>query len=635
MISTANTIDLQCIAGFMRGIAPDPLITVSEWADAYRMLPAESAKPGKFEMRVTPYNREIADRLSVTDKAQLIIFKKSSQVGATETGNNWLGYVVDNAPSSFLYVMPTDGMIKDVSKTRIQKMFDTTPRLKEKMAAYKSRDNGNTILKKQFEGGSLTMVGANSPVGLASTPIRFVYMDEIDRYPLNVDGEGSALSLAKTRTLTYGATKKMFLTSTPTLEGTSAIDNEFAKTGQRYYYVPCPICNHKQTLVFEQLRYEIVNNKTEEATYECINCGHHIEERFKTYMLENGEWIATYPALENGLVYGYHINALYSPYGMYSWVEMVCDYLDALNDTPKMISFVNTKLGETFKEEQGEKPDWETLYNRAHNENLKYEKNKPFTGVVFITAGVDVQADRLEVQLIGWMEGKRSQVIDYRVLVGNTDNSEVWKELAKIVTETWVRADNHAIPLRCMAIDTGYNTTKVYDFVKNYTTTQVIAVKGSPKVESYYNAPKPIEYNRSGKKIGKVKVFGVGVNIIKSELYGWLKQSIDADTGEIPTGYCHLLAFEGTTYYRGLTAEELQKHVNKKNYTEYIWVKKYERNEPLDTWVYARAAASYVGIDRWNEARWKEELLNSGVPVELKDKPKLPPPPPKRGPFWS
>ncbi len=649
-------IKYKLISGFYRGLKPDRIMTVSEWAERNRILSlAESARPGRFKITLTPYLKEIYDRLSVTDAAREIVFMKSSQVGATEMGNNWLGYTIDVASCMFMYVMPTVDMMKKTSKTRIQTMINTTAVLRNKVAPNKSRDGNNTILEKYFEGGGMVGVGANSPVGVSSTPIRFAYADEIDRYPANVDGEGNVLSLVKTRQITFGATKKTLLTSTPTLAGISAIEQEFDRTGQRFYHVPCPICNAMQVLNFENLRFcpadEWIPIKGHEnllsitnigdIRYECEACQHPIEHRHKTYMLSNGEWRAKFPEKENGVLYGYHINALYSPASMYSWEDLINDYKDSLHDVPKTISFVNTKLGQCYQPEAGDKPNWETLYDRAHNELNTYKPNRPFKEIVFITAGVDVQADRLEISIIGWSEGKRSQILDYRVIAGNTDNDEVWKELEKVVNEFWLREDKMIMPLKMMAVDSGYNTTKVYEFVRKFPLTKVIAVKGREKLDSLVTSPKAIEYSRSGKKIGKVKVFGVGVDLIKSELYGFLKQEIDRETGEIPFGYCHLLPMNNTNYYRGLTAEELTKVKNKKGFTEYVWVKKYERNEPLDTWVYARAAAAVLGMDRWNEDRWKQEFKESATPApdETGKVPNSGTKPPnetnKKSPFWQ
>lgn len=609
MIKVANDIDLSLIGGFLDGLKPDPIMTVSEWADAKRILPPTSPEPGPYRTSRTPYAREIMDKLSVNDPATKIIVKKGSQVGFTEIGNNWVGYIVDVAPANTLYLMPTDALMKKTSKERIETMLAATPSIAEKSPKKRSKDSHNTLLHKEFPGMFLNMVGANSPVGLSSASVRNVYGDEIDRMPANVGNEGSPVDLADTRTSFYGNRRKMFLTSTPTIKGTSIIDTEFEKTGQRYYHLPCPHCNHYQPLVFEQLKYEV--GKYDNVQYECASCKQLIPEHRKTWMLANGKWVPKYPEREDGYTFGYHLSAMYAPYGTYSWRKMAQDYESSRNDIPKKIVFVNTKLGECYEEEQGDKPDWEGIYDRAEG----YEPNQPFASVAFITAGVDVQADRIEVEIVGWMKGKISQSIDYRVLVGDTRQDEVWKELDKIVNETWTRqGDKAELPLRYMAIDTGFATDKVYEFTRKHSITKVVPVKGRDKLNMIFSSPQKVEVVKAGKKLGKVQVWGVGVSMIKSEIYGYLKLRIDSETGEVPDGYCHFPRRE-PHYFRGLTAEEVVQVVNKRNFEEFVWVKKYKRNEPLDCRVYARAAAAIAGMDRWTNERWDREVMSAEVPV--------------------
>lgn len=605
-------------------------MTVSEWADQKRILPETSAEPGKFRTTRTPYAREIMDKLSVSNPAQKIVVKKGSQVGFTEIGNNWVGYSIDMAPAPFLYIMPTDTMMKKTSKQRIEKMIDSTPELRAKVSRARGKDSGNTLMYKEYPGGFLSMVGANSPVGLSSTPARNIYGDEIDRYPDSVGGEGSAVDLAETRTSTFGNRRKMFLTSTPTKKGASQIDGEFEKTGQRYFHLPCPFCGEYQVLDFDQLRYTV--GKYQNVTYECCKCKKKIEERHKTRMLNAGKWIPKHPEKEDNYIFGYHLSAMYSPYGMYSWATMAKDYEDSKGDIPKTIVFINTKLGECYEPDQGDKPDWEAIYDRSED----YPVNVPFASVAFITAGVDVQADRLEVEIVGWLKGKRSQQIDYRVIIGDTTQSEVWKELEGILNETWIReGDKAVLPLRLMAVDTGYNTEKVYDFTKKHSITRVIPVKGREKVDTYVAAPKAVDIVKAGKKIGKVKIWGIGVSIIKSELYGFLKGKIDKETGEIPDGYCHF-PHRDPAYFRGLTAEEILLTKNKRGYDSVVWIKKYKRNEPLDCRVYARAAAYIIGMDRWSADRWVRELdLSTPEPVPGESKSPVPIPAKRKSKFWD
>lgn len=614
MVETAEygideVVDYALLVGFCRGISPDPILTVSEWADEFRILPPTVAEPGKFRTSRTPYLREIMDKLSVVNPAQKVIFKKCSQIGATESGNNWLGYVIDIAPCVMLYVMPTDAMMKKTSKTRIKPMIDESARLSKKIRPSGSKEGGNTILEKEFEGGMVSMVGANSPVGLSSTPVRAVYLDECDRYPHNVGGEGDVISLAETRTATYGSRKKIFISSTPTLKGASIIDTEFEKTGQRYFMVPCPHCSTLIALQFPQLKWE--QGKYDEVYYECQECGDKITERYKTVMLQNGEWQPLFPDKEDGITFGYHLNALYSPSGWYSWAQMAKEHDDAVGNLPKKVVFTNTKLGEVY-EAEGDSPAWENLYNRRE----PFKINIPNEKVVLITAGVDVQKDRLEMEIVGWAKGKESWSIDYRVILGPTDNldSPVWAELDKALNETFAREDGAGLQIKYLAIDSGYNTSTVYEYTRRHVG-RVFPIKGQDDQVMMVSPPRAVETTASGKKINGIKVWNIGTNMIKTELYGWLMQERKLDN-TYPPGYCHYPEYD-RFFFRSLTAEKLGKTINKKGFTVYTWVKHYERNEVLDIRVYARAAANVAGMDRWSEAAWDKLYNDTLDQIEL------------------
>lgn len=612
MISTADQIDYSTITGFLRGIKPDPVLQLSEWADTYRFLPQDSAEPGKFRVARTPYAKEIMNKLSVTDPAQKIIVKKGSQLGFTEIGNNWVGYVIDVAPSPMLYVMPTDAMMKSTSKKRIKPMIEATPRLQLKIKPARAKDSGNTILEKEFEGGSLKMIGANSPVGLASTAIRYVYFDEVDRYPMDVGGEGSALALGETRTSTYGDRKKILETSTPTRKGQSAIDLDYEKTGQREYNVPCPRCGVLQVLKFTQLRYE--KGQYAATVYECEHCKETFSERFKTQMLANGQWIPKYPEREDGVTFGYFINAMYSPLGWYSWPQMAKEYEESEGDIPKRITWTNTKNGECY-EHEGEAPQWELIYQQREPYQIGTVKPE----VSFITAGADVQADRIEVEIVGWIKGKRTQSVDYRIIMGDTSAKETWDKLQMLLSEKFLRSDGVQMQINLMALDSGYNTSYVYDFcTRPGCAGRVIPIKGKDDLSMMFTAPKSVQYTRQGQKVNSVKVFHVGVSMIKSELYGYLKLIKNID-GTYPPGFCHFPEYN-TEFFRGITAEKLERKTNAKNFNVFQWVKSYKRNEPLDCRVYARAAAAIFNMDLFTEEHWNYLNQNAGPVAEQKEK---------------
>lgn len=594
-----NVTSLAIVKGFADGLRPEPRITVSEWADNNRWLDSKSAaEPGLYRTNRVPYVREIADNLSVTSIVRYVVVMKGAQVGLTELGNNWIGYIIDCAPGPILAVQPTDDMVERNSKMRIAPMIETCPTLRAKIKPARSRDSGNTLKQKEFPGGVLIMASGGSATGLRSMPARFVMADECDAFPGDVDGEGSPISLMEKRTSTF-SNKKFLKISTPTIQGQSIIENEFLLTDQRHYFLPCPHCGTMQHLKFEQLRWTV--GQYDAVKYECEHCNQLIEERYKGEMLSKGQWIATAPGNASPFTVGYHISALYSPPGWKSWGEIADEWDKSQGDENKLKSFYNTVLGVTWKEKT-DAPEWEKLYERAED----YPLNKVFKDVAVITAGADVQADRIEVEIVGWMQGRRSQQIDYRVLMGDTTKPEVWFELDKIVTEQIEREDGMFLPLRLMAIDTGYNTAHVHKWAKKWGFSRVVPIKGQEKLEQYFSPPRAIDTTKHGKKIGKNKVWHVGVNYIKAETYGFFRQSINHDTKEVPEGFCHFPKRE-PNFFRGITAEVVQSQRTTKGYIKSVWVKKYERNEPLDCRVYARAASAIIGIDNWKADRWQRE----------------------------
>jgi phage terminase large subunit GpA-like protein len=581
------------LQGFLDGLRPIPIMTVSEWADKNVYLTTDSAaEPGRYSTDRTPYLREPFDCLSPNSPVTRIVIMKGVQLGMTTHALNVFGCWADISPCTMMYLLPTIDVVKGFSDSRVDPMINNCPALVKKIKPSRERDSGNTKLVKKFPGGSLYMSGANSSASLASRPIRNLLADEVDRYPKNVDGEGSPVYLAEKRQSTYGMKKKTLLFSTPTTEAESVIEPEYLDTDQRKYFVPCPHCGSAQELIFSQLRWEV--NKPDTACYECVECKETIAERHKTKMLEAGYWKPTNLEKQTPFKRGYHINSLYSPIGWTSWADIVCDFEKAEKDENLMIGFTNTILAETWKVKV-DVPDWNHLYNKREI----YELNKPNKNIVFITAGVDVQKDRIECHIIGWCRGKVSYSLDYRVLIGETTMRDVWDQLAEIVEETWIREDGTELPMRLMAVDSGYNTTHVYDFCKRFSVTKVIPIKGKDNLNLVVSSPRQVDTTSAGKKIGKTKVWSVGSSIIKSEIYGWLKLQKD-ESGIAPNGYMHFPQYS-QEFFRGMTAEHLQVSI-RKGYKSYEWVKKYHQNEPLDTTVYARAAAAVVGLDRFKDS---------------------------------
>ncbi len=373
----------RLLGGWTDGLGPDPDLTVSAWSDRYRILsPRGANEAGPWRTSRTPYLQELLDELSPRHPAQRVVFMKGSQLGASESGCNWIGYVIHHAPGPMLAVQPTLELAKRFSQQRVDPLIAECPVLRQKVAPARSRDAGNTQLSKEFPGGILVMTGANSAVGLRSMPVRYLFLDEVDAYPPSADDEGDPLALAEARTRTFSWRRKVFLASTPTIRGLSRIEREFEASDQRRYFVPCPHCGHEQFLVFERLRWQ--KGQPETAAYACAGCEQPIAEHHKTQMLARGRWQATATSADP-LTIGFHLSSLYSPVGWLSWERIARDWEAAQGSEEAKRSFVNTVLGESWVE-TGEAPDWQRLWERR--EDWPIGTVPP--GGLFLTAGADV-----------------------------------------------------------------------------------------------------------------------------------------------------------------------------------------------------------------------------------------------------
>lgn len=598
---------MSIIQGFLEGIRPNISKTVSEWADENVWLTSDvAAEPGKYYSDRTPYMVDIMNDLSPSSNIQEVYFMKGVQISGTQGGLNILGTYIATAPRPIMYVMPTVEIAKIFSKTKLNSLIENCDALRRKISAKKERDGDNTILHKEFLGGYIKMSGANSAASLRSNTIGLLILDEVDAYPSDVDGEGSPISLATKRLTTFGDKKKLYVLSTPLIRGRSFIEKEYLLTDQRKYLIPCIHCNEMQHLEFGNLKWK--DGRFDDVKYECCKCYKLIEERYKPLFMSKKEGARWEPTFLDGISLikrGYHLNSLYSPLGWLSWKEIAKDYEEkAMKDVNEMRVFTNTILAETF-EETGEKIDSHELYKRRESYRFNIVPNE----CAFLTCGVDIQKNRIEFEIVGWCKNKVSYSIDYRVIHGSTDNIEVWDALALVVSEIWTREDGSKMPLRFMCVDSGYNQSMVYAFCSRFTGTKVAPIKGQDKQRTILKAPSAVNYNTNGKVIGEVKLWNVGSSVLKSELYGFLKQNIV--DGVVPYGYCHFPEYD-QEHFKRLTCEELVMAVDKKTGQQTnAWVKPSgARNEQLDCRNYARAAAEIVGISMFTDEDY-EDLINS------------------------
>lgn len=614
-----NPLHVRALNAFWDALEPEPMLTVSEWSDEHRYLSNRaSSEPGKWRTDRTPYLREIMDCLSASSPVEEVVFMAGAQLGKTEGGNNWVGYCVDHAPGPMMLVQPTVEIAKRLSKQRLAPLIEETPRLKTKIRASRERDSGNTTLMKEFPGGVMIITGANSAAGLRSMPARYLFLDEIDAYPVDVDGEGDPCDLAIARSRTF-ARRKIYKSSTPTFAGTSRIESSYLDSDQRQYHVPCPHCLELITLKWSNVVYRPKHAPTE-AVYVCEICGCEIEEHHKTWMLDeaNGaKWIPKRPGWRQGKVAGFHINSLYSPLGWFSWLDAARMWVKAqtTKNQNELRVFVNTVLGETWKE-VGDAPDWKRLYDRRET----YPINTiPTELVLFLTASVDVQKDRLEVMIKGWGRGRKSWCIDHRILLGSyTDKSPTgpWAEVDRILSESWRHPFGSTLQVSVMTVDASAYTMEVRDWCRKYPMNRVLAIKGSDTMQTLIGKPRPVDVELNGQVIQRgLHEWTIGVNKGKEEIYGWLNldKPVDTDWDKYPDGFMFLPEYPDE-YFKQLTAEHVVTKVVK-GYRRYEWEKTRDRNEVLDLTVYNRVGAAAFGIDRFNEDDWQvlEDNLRNSV----------------------
>ena len=413
---------------FLSAFKPRSKLTGSEWADLYRYVaPGTSPEPGEWRTSRVPYLREPMD--AATDRrTETVVLMWSSQLGKSELLLNILGFYVDQEPAPQLMLQPTLEAAESFSKERIDPTFRYSPGLANKLEEGKdgrgsSRKSSTTIRMKHYPGGYLALVGSNSPAGLASRPIRVLLCDEIDRYESTK--EGDPLKLARQRTTNFH-NRKIVLVSTPTIKGASPIHAEYLKSDQRLYYIPCPHCGHEHEWRWEYVKWdkdESGNALPFTARIECPKCGGRVREAYKPNpdLLSAGKWKPTNP---DSRIRGYHINSLCSP-----WVnlyELVEEFLLATKNRDKtgLMEFINLKLGEPWDERDGDEDIWEHLHRRRE---YYVDDNLP-DGVVILTAGVDVQRDRLECTVYGWGVGKECWGIEHRVIRGAPDSLDTWQQ---------------------------------------------------------------------------------------------------------------------------------------------------------------------------------------------------------------
>jgi phage terminase large subunit GpA-like protein len=627
-----NAVDLanvdELVAAARSAWRPPPRRHLSEWSDEkFYLSPESAADPGRW--KTICYQREPMD--CCTDPHVLqVSWMKSARVGYTKMIDALIAYHIDQDPCPIMMVQPTLPDAKGTSKEEIQPMIRDVPGLFEKFAPFK-----NSMLHMRYVGGLLQLVAASTASSFRRVSRRVLVLDEVDGYEPNVDDEGDAITLAIRRTEYYW-NRKIVAGSTPKLAGASRIEQLFAEGDQRRYYVPCPQCEHMDYLVFRRentdgdgravghfMKWDKPDGS--DAHFVCSSCGGVIEERDKRPMLERGQWRAAAPFTGHA---SFHIWAAYSYSPNATWAQLAKEYIAANQAGVEQLKvYVNTVLGETWKD-KGDAPDWERLYERRES----YDIGTCPAGVLFLTAGVDVQVDRLIYEVVGWGRGKESWSIEIGVIPGDTAKPDPWIALgAAIVSRTFTHVTGAELTIARLAVDSGFNTQTVYNWVRQHKP-RAIATKGTDRAGMLVGTPSKVDVAVGGKRIGTKLLWPIGTPVAKSELYGWLKLPRPTDTaidaGSVyPPGYCHFPQYD-EKYFQELTAERLVGQRIHTGFVIYIWQLQPGRdNHFLDCRVGARAAAAVHGIDRFKEADWQAlETAISSAPPPTPPAPAAPPP---------
>jgi len=594
---------------FKQAIKPDPYITISEWAEANFVLPKESTKEhGKYRIDRTPFVREVLDELSPMSAASEVVLIKPTQLAGTTIGIIFLMCIADLYPGPCLFITVTESLAKRFSKKRITPSIKLIPCLKDKIKTMKTRDSQNTILVKEFPGGSWLLAGSNAAASYRSEPAKYVILDDYDGFDMDIEGEGDPGELADRRTGSF-ADSKIYKNSTPTVKGASNIERDWENTSQGLFQVPCPHCMEYQYLVWggKDSSFGIKftrddNGQVDEVWYECKFCHNRIDEHKKPWMLERGKYVHKYP--ERTSKRGFKYNALYSPLGWKNtWKIITEKFLAATREAKegkpqKLKAWTNTMMADSW-EERGASPEWEVLSQRRET---YAEKFVPHDGL-FLSCGVDTQDNRLAVLVRAWGVGEESWLIYHTEIWGDPNQDDVWDKLDMILNAGYQHESGHVLQIQSTFIDAmGHRTQPVYNYCR-LRAPRIYAIQGIPGENKPIVGFKPtlVDVNFAGQVIKEgCQLWKIGVHQAKVTIYSRLNMPGHG------AGVYHWHQAATDEYFKQLTAERLVlKYV--KGYPRYEWTKEPGRaNEALDIEVYAYAAAIRYGMNQpgfWPELK--------------------------------
>lgn len=571
--------------------------TVSQWADRNRVLVSDSSsEPGPWRTDRAPYQREIMDAFTQPGIYEIVIMA-SAQVGKSEIELNMMGRAIDIDPGPILYVQPTDKVAEDYSKRRIAPMIAACPTLRDKVYRAKGRDSNNTITMKTFPGGSLAIIGANSPSDLASKPVRYIFLDEIDRFPPSAGTEGDPIELAERRTETYRHNRKIVKCSTPTIKGASKIERAYMHGTQEEWRTECPYCREYSFIQFDDVKFDKEEFQDEDGQLQylvkntrwmCPVCKRETAE-LEVKRLPAKWVVRNAKALQNG-IRSFRLNAFMSPWS--DWTDIALSFLRAKDDPELLKVFHNTMLGESWELRDRSGAPEKLMERKEH-----YNAEVP-SGVLVLTMGIDTQDNRLEYEVVGWDREEQSWGISRGVIPGRADSEGVWEEVDELLEREWKMPNGMSMRVLATFMDSGgHFTEEVYRQCAKRGNRRIWPIKGEsgegkPYVRQMRNAnlPKGAVGFMIAVDAGKEAIiYSVGVEEPGKRYMHFPKDPL--------CGY-------DLEYFRGLLSEKQVIH-RRKGQNVIEWEKTYERNEPLDCRNYARAAYKYF---HWNFDKLEKTL---------------------------
>lgn len=566
--------------------APPPTLTVSQFADRELVVATGPLAGARWRTDFAPYQRGIMDAFHEPG-VEIVVVMGSAQWGKTSIAEKAVAYHIAQDPCPILVVEPTvTPMAEDFSKNRLAPMIEASPALRDKISEPRSvKDGTNTTLAKSFNGGFLAIGGANSAASLAARSIRLLVLDEVDRYPAELPGEGNPIEIAMKRTLTYRGRRRILMLSSPTLRG-APIDAWFQQGDRRRYHVPCPACEQLQVLQWANVKFTARDPET--AQFACPFCGVLFGDRERIEILARGQWIPERPM--RGGIASFHMWEGYSPFS--SLAEMVGGFLRAheartAGDRSKIHTWINTTLGEPIDPDDGEGVESHVLLARREEYlarvGAEVRRVDVPAGACCLTLGIDVQDDRLEAVVVGWGPGEEAWIIDRHTLPGNTSLPEPWRQLDELLDAQYEHASGARVHALAACIDSaGHRTNEVYSYVERRAARKVFATIGRDGDRPIVSSPAPRKWGRNERP---VPLYTIGVDTAKSLWMSRLKLS------EKGPGFVHLPVLDliDEEFCEQLTSERLVTRWTK-GVPSTQWVKTRPRNEALDCAVLSLAA---------------------------------------------